>query len=263
MKKLRIFALFLMMITMVWSIPVCAATSSSPKLIDDAGLLSQKEFDKLNKELEDASSKSDLDIVVMTVGGLDGRNVQDFADLAYDKGGYSEDGILFLISMEERDYAFSTKGYGMTAFTIAGMEYMEDQFLGNISDGDYYKGFSKYASLSEDFVEEARKGNPYDIGHLPKKNNSLMYLIASIVLGCASSLFSNSSKRAQHTSVHKQYSAANYVTENQITNSRDIFLFRTMNRIRRPEKTRSGESSGSGAHVSSGGTMHGGKSGKF
>ncbi|MDO4976130.1 MAG: TPM domain-containing protein [Eubacteriales bacterium] len=260
MKRLRVFALFLMLLTMVWALPVNASSSASPKVIDDAGLLSDVELSKLSEELESVSEKSDLDVVVMTVPSIGGSNAQDFADNAYDKGGYSEDGILFLISMEERDYAFSTKGYGMEAFTIAGLGYMEDQFLGSISSGDYYEGFSKYGSLCEDFVKEARKGRPYDTGHLPKKNRSILYLLGSIVLGCVSALSSSSAKRAQHTSVHKQASAANYVTENQITNSRDVFLYRTVNRIKKPEKS---SSSGSGAHVSSSGSMHGGKSGKF
>lgn len=50
----------------------------------------------------------------------------DFYD--YNGYGYGEegDGIIFLISMEERKWQISTCGFGITAFTDAGQEYMAD-----------------------------------------------------------------------------------------------------------------------------------------
>ena len=72
-----------------------------------------------------------------------------YADDFYDYNGYgygdSRDGILLLISMEERDWRISTCGYGITVFTDAGQEYISDKFLPYLSDGDYSEAFTKYA----------------------------------------------------------------------------------------------------------------------
>lgn len=260
MKKSSVLALFMMIFVLMFALPVNAATSSNAKLVDEAELLSSEEFSEISAQLEAASESTDMDIVVITAPSFDGDSVQDCADLRYDNDGYAEDGILFYIAMEDRDYAFTTKGFGITAYTDAGLEYIEDHIMESLSAGNYTEAFTKYAEVCEQLGEQARNGEPYDVEQPKKKKPIFLYLILSIVLGCIYSAMSNGSKKAAHTSVHKESKAANYVTERNLTTQRDIFLYK---HVTRTKKEKSESKGGSTTHKSSNGQTHGGKSGKF
>ena len=95
------------------------AYASSAYLVDDAGLLTDAEFSKLEKKLAKISDSHDVDIVIVTVDSTDGEDLMDFADDFYDYNGYREDGILLLVSMDGGDWWVSTTGYGITAITDA------------------------------------------------------------------------------------------------------------------------------------------------
>lgn len=260
MKKLRNTALFLIIFIMMFALPLSAATSSAPKIIDDAGLLSEEEAAEVSSKLEEMSVALDLDIVIVTKDSIDGQTATEYADSYYDQNGYSEDGILLLLAMDSRDYAFTTKGYAIEAFTDAGIDYIDDECMSLISEGKYANAFEKYADLCGSFVEQARNGSPYDNGQMPKKNNTFLYLIISVVLGLIFAAFSTGSKKSALKSVHKEAMASNYVTNNNITAQRDILLNRKVIAI---PKEKESKSSGSTTHKSSSGSTHGGKSGKF
>ena len=80
-------------------------------------------------------------MAVVTVDSLEGKTSQDYADDFYDYNGYGygkdDDGILLLISMEDRDYAITTYGFGITAFTDAGLQYVVNDFKPALSGGRY------------------------------------------------------------------------------------------------------------------------------
>ena len=124
-----------------------------PRLVDRGELLTDREESELLSKLDEISERQKMDVVVVTVDGLEGKTAMAYADDFYDYNGYgygdSRDGILLLISMEERDWRISTCGYGITVFTDAGQEYISDKFLPYLSDGDYSEAFTKYADLCE------------------------------------------------------------------------------------------------------------------
>ena len=100
-----------------------------------------------------------MDIVVVTTDSLEGYTPQEYADNVFDYCGYgvgdNRDGLLLLVSIEDNDWHISTSGYAITAFTDAGIEYMSEQFLPYLSDGEYYKAFSTYADLCDQFITQA------------------------------------------------------------------------------------------------------------
>ena len=99
-----------------------------PRLVDDAGLLSDSEEEELLGELDEISERQEFDVAVVTVNSLEGKTAEAYADDFYDYHGYGfgtdHDGILLLVSMEARDWHITTTGYGITAFTDAGIEYI-------------------------------------------------------------------------------------------------------------------------------------------
>ena len=96
------------------------------RLVDDADLLASEEEQDLLAKLNEISERQAVDVVVVTVDSLDGKTSEAFADDYFDYNGYGigtdRDGIIFVISMGERQMAMSTRGFGIPAFTDAGQD---------------------------------------------------------------------------------------------------------------------------------------------
>ncbi len=265
MKK--VFSVILtVLLCMTITLPVMAE-GELPRLIDEADLLSNGEERNLLGQLDSISEKRQVDVVVVTVDSLDGYSPMQFADDFYDYNDYgfgeSKDGILLLVSMEDRDWHMTTTGFGITAFTDAGLDYMADQFVPYLSDGDYAEAFETFAELCDEFVQQARTGRPYDIGNMPRGSfNFGTKLIVSLIIGFVSALIATGVMRGSLKSIRPQPSAASYVRNGsmQVTEHGDMFLYRHVSRIAKPKNNSSG---GSGTHRSSSGRSHGGRSGKF
>ena len=173
---------------------------------------------------------------------------------------YRGDGILLLVSMAERDWWISTAGYGITAFTDAGIEYISDGFVYYLSDGDYAQAFLEFADLCDAFLAQAETGDPYDYHNLPEEPfDPLWTLFLSAVFGLIVAAISIACMKAKLKSVRQQVRADEYVTAGslRLTHSRDLYLY---SQISRREKPKDG---GSSTHRSSSGSSHGGGGGKF
>ena len=239
------------------------AGEQMPRLIDNVDLLTNSEESSLLATLNEISERQGVDIVVLTVYSLDGKSPRAYADDFYDNSGYAYDGILLLLSMEFRDWYISTSGYGITALTDAGIDYISDQFLPALSSGDYADAFMTYATLCDNFIDEARAGTPYDIGTLPKVPFAVgQKLLLSLVIGFVIAFIITSIMKSKLKSVKAQAAANNYVKAGslQITHSHDRFLYRHVDRRPRPQNNGGG---GSSTHTSSSGRSHGGGGGKF
>ena len=237
------------------------AYASSAYLVDDAGLLTDAEFSKLEKKLAKISDSHDVDIVIVTVDSTDGEDLMDFADDFYDYNGYREDGILLLVSMDGGDWWVSTTGYGITAITDAGLDYMSDRFVPYFSDEEFAEGFTVFAELCDEFITQAESGDPYDSHNLPKEPfNFVVSLLIALGIGLVVAWLVTGSMKAKLKTVRQQAKADDYMTPGslQLTYSRDLFLYTHIDRREKPKS-----SSGSSTHTSSSGTTHGGGGGKF
>lgn len=165
MKK-KIWSIFLTVILCLLAVvPVYAAEQRQlPRLVDDAGLLSNSEKSGLLEQLDEISEEYNCDVAIVTVNSLKGKTATEYADDFYDYNGYGmgsgADGILFLISMGERDWAITTYGSAITVFTDAEQEYITDQIMPDLSNGNYKKAFSDFAFYSEDLLQQAESNEP-------------------------------------------------------------------------------------------------------
>ena len=240
-----------------------------PLLVDDADLLTDSEEEELETQLDEISERQQLDVAVVTVNSLDGKTAEAYADDFYDYNGYGygddNSGILLLISMEDRDWHMTTCGFGITAFTDAGMDYMQEQFVSYLSDGEYMEAFQKYATLCDDFITQADTGEPYDSNNMPHEPLSPFWIFAALLLGFIIAFIMASGKKSKLKSVKKQVAAKQYTKKGSLTLTRntDQFINRvvTSRRIERDDDSSSG--GGSSVHTSSSGTSHGGSGGKF
>ena len=257
--KRKLFAL--MMILCLLAGLTFTAYASPNHLIDDAGLLTGTDIADLEAKLTQISSSHGMDIVIVTVVSTDGKSPMDFADDYYDYNGYRADGILLLVSIEDSDWWVSTTGYGITAITDAGLDYMSDRFVPYFSDGEFAEGFEIFAGLCEEFIIQAKTGDPYDTHNLPKDPFRFMRnLIIALIIGLAAAWIATGNMKAKLKTVHQQAKADDYIAPGslQLTQSRDLFLYTHLDRREKPKS-----SSGSSTHTSSSGTTHGGGGGKF
>lgn len=274
MKKTKnIVVLFLILLLCMAPMDFVSAAGDLPRLVDWADLLSDDEETELLNKLDEISERQQVDIVVLTIDSLGGESVVSYADDFYDFKGYGygagHDGILFLISMEERDWYISTAGYGITALTDAGMGYMSEEFLPYLSDGEYAEAFSVFADLCDEYITQARKGVPYDTGNAPKEPFGFArHLAIDLPIAFVIALIVTVIMYGQLKTVHSQSGADGYVADGGLRLSRrnDLFLYRNVTRRERPKESSSGSShrsGGSSTHRSSSGRSHGGRGGKF
>lgn len=273
--------IFLALLTAIFTVfavsafPVYAA-GSLPRLVDDADLLSDSEEADLSGLLDEISERQQVDVVVVTVETMDGQTAMEYSDDFFDYNGYGfgeeRDGILLLVSIGERDWNISTSGYGITAITDAGREYITEIFRPDLSEGNYAAAFTSFAELCDDFITQANTGEPYDIDNLPKGDFSFVgSFITSFVIALVIALIATGIMRGQLKSVHSRSEADNYIQQGsmQLTKKTDLFLYKHVDRKRKPENTSSnssgssGSSGGSQTHTSSSGRTHGGGGGKF
>ena len=262
MMKKRIFCLIGILLLAVCLIQPAFASDGIARLVDEADLLTDSEEAALSAKLDEISIRQALDVVIVTVDSTGDRTATEYADDTYDYSGYGEDGVLLLISMDEREWAVSTSGYGITAFTDAGLDYLTDQIADQMSAGEWNDTFNSFAGLCDEFISQARTGSPYDSSNLPKKPfTPILTGLVSLGIGFVIAFFRMNKWKNQLYSVQAKAEAKDYVKGGslKLTEQKDLFLYR---RIDRREKSES-SAGGSSTHTSSSGKTHGGASGSF
>ena len=242
------------------------------RLNDIAEVLNEDEDNELEASLEELSVRQNFDVTIATIDSLEDEgytSMEEYADDLYDycEFGYGadRDGVLLLVSIGDRKWHISTCGYGITAFTDAGIQYLGEQMTPDMADGDYAAAFRTFIQWTDTYVTAAREGHPYDVDNMPHEPLSILYLGLALVIGLVTALIVTGVMKSQLKSVALQQDAASYVRQGsmRLTNQRDLFLYRDVHRTERPKETESSDSGGSSTHTSSSGTTHGGGGGSF
>ena len=157
------------------------------RVFDDAEVLTEDEDNELEDALEELSLRQSFDVTIATIESMESvgaDSMEQFADDLYDycQYGYGPDmdGVLLLVSVGDRKWHISTCGYGITAFTDAGIQYLGEQMTPFMADGDYAGAFRTFVQWSDTYIDAARAGHPYDVNNLPREPLSPMYLVLAL-----------------------------------------------------------------------------------
>lgn len=241
------------------------AQANQPRLVDNAGLLSDTEYQSLLSKLDEISNRQSFDVTIVTVSSMGGESAMNYADHFYEQANYgfgpNWDGTLLLVSMGERQWHISTSGFGITALTDAGLARIEDRILPDLSAGNFYEAFTTFADTVDQFVTSARDGRPVDVGNMPRDTSLVMIGFMAVGIGIVVSVIIVGIMASKMKSVRAQRGACVYVKNNsmQLRDSRDLFLYRNVTRVPIPKNT----SGGSSTHTSSSGRSFGGRGGGF
>ncbi len=250
-KKFSAIMLLVLCLSVILSLSVSADTKY-PRLVDGADLLTGTEEGELLKRLDEISEERNIDIAVVTADSYDGRGLEVFARDFYESAGYGrgEDysGVMLFVSMNPRRYHILTAGDCIEMFGESDFDSLEDAFAEELSAGDYLDAFLGFASEAEYIIK-------YD-GRLTP-----IWIFISLIVGALIAAFAIWKMMSKHKGVRSQRAAESYMLKNtfRLDRARDVFLFSTVSRVRKPESS----SSGGGGGRSSSGRSYGGRSGSF
>lgn len=266
MKRFLALILFsLMILTSVFSVGALVDIVEGTRSVYDGGeLLLDEEELTLTVRLDSLRDAYGYDIVVVTVDTLGELTPQEYADDFYDYNGYSYNGILLLVCMEYRDWAISTAGECIDIFNDDAQEYLSDNFIPYMSEGDFASVFTVFADDCDEILQNADAGRYYGVDYGRGQGGfyfSFSMVLTAIAVGVIIAFISVLVMKGKLNSVSFRSAAADYLRRDKVkvTESRDIFLYSTVSRVAKP-KDNSGHSS---VHTSSSGRSHGGSSGKF
>ena len=120
MRK-KILYLFGTLLLVVCLIQPALASDVVVRLLDEADLLTDSAEAALSEKLDEISLRQKLDVVIVTINETGDRTAAEYADDIYDYSGYAEDGVLLLISVDDREWAVSTRGTALLPSPMRGL----------------------------------------------------------------------------------------------------------------------------------------------
>ncbi len=115
---------------------------------DFENIIDDSEEDQLENKLSSFAQKTGNEIVILTVNDLRGTYLEDFATSVYDQWKISENGVLIVISSEQRQSRIEV-GYGLEpVLTDAETGRLQDNYMiPNFKKGDYTSGVVEVADV--------------------------------------------------------------------------------------------------------------------
>ena len=264
------FVFFFCLIT-----PVSAQTAA---VNDEAGLLLSEEIRSLEEIATQLKDLYDIQAVVLTVNSLNGFHAQDYADNYYDNAGYSDNGVIFLLAMAEREWYISTSGTVIYALTDYSIQKIGEGSVSYFAEEMWYDGFSYFLYALPAYLEDLEDGTPidgyadYSGDYYHGNQEEILYyaeeftpsFLLSLLCGIVVSGIVILIMRLCMFTRRPQRCASAYIKEDswKLTQHRDVFLYSNISKIRKQEPHKN-SGGGSSVHHSTSGRSHGGGGGKF
>ena len=278
MKSIKTFSLILLALIVLSFAPAFAASgfaySGPPLVYDEPGILADSEKESLTAYAAAITDRYDCTVAFALVNSLNGyQSVRDFADDFFIGNGYGEgtdrDGIMLLVSLSERKMHQCTSGRAIDVFTDAGLGYIEDRFLSDLSSGRYSSAARIFFSQCEKFLGDYEGGTSYDVGNMPP--DAADYAISggiSLAAGLGLGGLPLIKQKKSMKTVHPKTGASDYKSGGMRLSIRDDrFITKDVVRTRIPRDNGGyggkGGHGGSTIHTSSSGHTFGGRSGSF
>lgn len=225
-------------------------------VFDISDLLTYEEWEELETRAADISNRQHCGVYFALVDDFTDYGDGSVYEVTYqlyhgsELGiGANRDGIIVLLSMEERDYAMFVYGeYAEYAFDSYGQEKLEERFLGDFGDNDWYGGISSYLDACDEFLTNAEEGEPVRSSPWPMVAAAVG--ISCLIAGGICFFLLRGMK-----TVYQKKEADAYLTEGglHLTQQYDRYTHTTQTRTKIEKSSSSSESGGGGS----------GRSGKF
>lgn len=285
--KRRIFLLVLCL-SLLMLLPMSAgavfydAGGTLQYVVDQADVLTDQEHIELEGMAQALSEETGCDILIAAVEDMDGYSAGEYS--AALNSGYwwdSDDAVLFLLAMEEREWYIATFGDAIYIFTDYGLDTLGAVAVTCFSEGEYYQGFEAFLDMLPDYFVAWQDDAPIDnFAYDPSPRNEVVHyapvqrktfwsvLPVSLLIGILVAAVSLFAMRSSMNTKRGQHSAGDYLRSGSyhLRTHQDIFLYSNLSKTRRQQNTGGPgghHGGGSSIHRSSGGRSHGGRGGRF
>lgn len=241
MRKYLPFILILLLLA------VQPVTAHGYKVVDDAQILTPNEELVLNQAAETIANKHGMDVAIVIVEALNGKHVETYAT-EYFRGAYGlgskDSGIIFLVTMAEREWTVRTFGDAADAVSDYDIDDIMNSILDDLSSGNYYEAFSGFL----DGVESEYKAYA---------NRGFSRLLIALLIGVAIAGIALYFMRRNMNTARAQHDARSYMTDSSYSlyQCQDFYLYSRTSRVRKQQSNHSGSHGGRGSR--------GGRSGRF
>lgn len=231
MKKIITICLCIILLSLL-CIPAIAVNT---RVYDEAGLMLNYQISILEDNAAEVWDEYEIEVVILTVDDA-GWDVSTYAANFYKRGDFADDGLILILSLEERDWAVEAFGEAASIFTSGRIDRIMNNVTPYFSDGQYYNGFNAFISNVRDRIID------YETNPDAEESDLWIYVAIALGVGLLVGFITISvMKSGMKTSVF-QHGAHSYIRNGtyRIRQQRDIYLYSTTTRIRR-----SSDSSGS------------------
>lgn len=253
MKKRFVLAMILCIALCLALGGAALASSSGDSLSyvsDTVGLLSLDEQQELETTAAQLAERYGCGVYVIIVDDYTdytNGSTRDFAKeiyTNYDLGvGEDKNGILLMLSVNDRDYYLLTKGdIANTAFTDYGQEQLTYEFLDDFRYDNWFDGFRDYMSTAGQYLEAAENGTPVDVysdDEVDPAVSAGVDILFIVVIPCLISLAVCGIFAAQMKTARRQTGARGYISHGGVDMrvTQDQFLYNTETRQHIPDKS--------------------------
>ena len=103
-----------------------------------------------------------MDFVVVTTEDAEGKTSEEYADDYYDYNGYAEDGVLYLIDLDNGSVWISTAGKMIRYLTDARIDVVIDAGYDNLKAKNYADGILEMLNETESYLEDGIPSDQYN-----------------------------------------------------------------------------------------------------
>lgn len=111
------------------------------QLTDQAGLLTESEAEEVEEMIEELEDKTGWDVMAVTADDAEGMSAEYYAEKWFDDYTTSDDGVVCLIDMDNREIQYKTFGEAIYYFTDNRWNRIVDEAYEYVSEEDYYGTF--------------------------------------------------------------------------------------------------------------------------
>lgn len=267
--KMRKQAGYLLLTILLLLVPVSAW--ADPAVVDDqAELFSQEEEQELTSRIGELTADWHMDFVVVTTEDAEGKTSEEYADDYYDYNGYADDGVLYLIDLDNGSVWISTKGKMIRYLTDARVDAVIDAGYENLKDKDYAEGILQMLNETESYLEDGIPSNQYnydtETGKVSRYRSITVYealgaAVVALLCGGGFVVAVLGSYRLKRKTYRYPYESQAKV---RFTRRDDQYVNRIITHRRIPKNPPPGSGGGGGGggqssvHTSSSGSSHGG-----
>lgn len=217
-------------------------------LTDFAGAFTEEQSAEILTKLQTAAAECKTDIAAATVTSLGKHSSKETAQNIYELSGYGENGMLLLLSIEDREWCIYTTDSFSGVITADCKQYIYEHISDYLSNDDYVSAIEEYAKQSEYLIDLYQSGTPYSAEKADDDNggsNGFLRLIIALAVGAVAGFIDTGSMKGELNTVYSKSSAADYVIKNSlnVTESTDKLEKRD---VKKTAKANSSQPSSSG-----------------